>query len=420
MVRYFFIVILMFLMSCQSRLPDDRQEIAMIQLIDRFGMNETIKQKEKLKLYEEVDFEKPQPYVRVVRQLTDRQQGPFSILTTYHENGCLKEYLEGRFNRAYGRYKEFYPDGSLKIEGQIIEGIADVTDEAKRTYIFDGNCFAYYPANGGIQAHLQYQKGKLHQEAIYYRQKGEIEKRIPYHQGVLHGVARFFSEEGLLVGQTNYVNGKKEGCSEFFGDQNTPPFTERYREDCLEEGKYYDFDGALLSEVKEGRGTQTIFDRGKKSKQISIQKGRPEGEMKTYYPSGKIETVYSIKEGLKEGEEWVYFDQDKMPPKLFISWHQDQMQGSQKSWYPEGTLESQREMVRNKKQGQLIAWYRTGEIMLIEEYEEDQLKEGAYYSRGLPDKVSAVIHGKGVATLYDADGFLLHKVTYDKGQVVVE
>ena len=70
-------------------------------------------------------------------------------------------------------------------------------------------------------------------------------------------------------------------------------------------------------------------------------------------------------------------------------------------------------MIKNKKQGSLIAWYQTGGVMLIEDYDANKLVEGSYYSKGAKEKVSSVTQGKGIATIYDKNGFFIGNHHYN-------
>lgn len=409
-----------FLLQSCSKQEDTQSKISMIQIIDRMGMNETINQKEKLEKYALVDFEGPQPYQKVTRLIerkkTNQQK---SIITTYHDNGFLKEYLEAVSQRANGLYKEYYPSGELKILAKVIEGIADVTDSAKTTYVFDGESKVFH-TNSVLRASILYEKGKLQGESIYYHPNGKVEKKIPYKNDVIEGKALYFDESENLLGFTEYKGGIKDGHLIFYGDQKIPAFEEWYQKGDLIKGVYFDFSGKTVGEISHGFGKQVIFEDGYLIKQIEYKKGKPEGVVTNYYPSGNIASIYSIKDSAKQGEEWVYYDVKPEKPKLYLNWYQDELHGSIKTWYEDGSLESQKEMVHNLKHGQLIAWYQTGGIMLIEEYELGKLKEGAYFSKKGQEKVSVVSSGKGIATIHDKDGFFLHKVRYEKGEVLNE
>lgn len=92
------------------------------------------------------------------------------------------------------------------------------------------------------------------------------------------------------------------------------------------------------------------------------------------------------------------------------------MQGIIKTWYENGALESQKEICQNKKSGTCFAWYRSGSLMLVEEYENDRLTRGEYYRLGEKLPISKIDKGRGLATLFDSEGHLLQKVQYLEGK----
>ena len=87
-----------------------------------------------------------------------------------------------------------------------------------------------------------------------------------------------------------------------------------------------------------------------------------------------------------------------------------------KTWYEDGAVESQKEMSHNKKQGLSFAWYPDGSLMLMEEYDHDRLMKGSYFKKGDKQVTSQIENGKGVATLFDAGGHFLQKISYESGQ----
>ena len=79
-------------------------------------------------------------------------------------------------------------------------------------------------------------------------------------------------------------------------------------------------------------------------------------------------------------------------------------------------MESQREMSGNTRNGVSTAWYRDGQLMMIEEYESDKLKKGDYYRKGHKQPLSQVINGEGTVTLFDSEGNYLRKIPYVNGK----
>ena len=99
-----------------------------------------------------------------------------------------------------------------------------------------------------------------------------------------------------------------------------------------------------------------------------------------------------------------------------LTWHEGILQGPMKTWYENGQLESQRELCDNQKQGLLTAWYKKGDLMLVEEYEDDKLLKGEYYRLGEKVPASQVEKGKGIATLFNPEGNFSKKIPYQEGK----
>ncbi len=413
-MRYFLLASF-FLAACTRPSSD---KLTMIQITDRHNMSETISIKEKLAKYEGVDFMASQPYQRVMRLYAKDQLGKQkSILTSYHENGLIKEYLEATSSRAFGVYKEWYPSGKLKISAKVIEGIADLSTSAKQSWLFDGVSYAY-EEDGILKAEFCYANGKLEGNTIYYYPSGQIEKLLRYHNGELSGESMHYSKDGEVLGFSFYNNGKRDGATIFYGNKDIPAFEERYENGRLVKGQYVDFKGNIQSCIQDGYGFQSIFEEGKLYKKIEYREGMPCGLVEIFSSSQKLLNSYSMLEGKKHGEEWVYYPHLNSTPKLLISWYEDEIHGIVKTWYESGKLESQREMAHNQRQGICSAWYESGERMFVEEYENDRLISGQYYKKGSIPSVSFIDNGMGVATLYDKDGIFLRKVFYKNSEIV--
>jgi antitoxin component YwqK of YwqJK toxin-antitoxin module len=86
------------------------------------------------------------------------------------------------------------------------------------------------------------------------------------------------------------------------------------------------------------------------------------------------------------------------------------------TWYENGKMESQREMSANAKKGMAFAWYEQGDLMLMEEYDENTLVKGSYFKKGHKEPITTVEKGDGFATLYDSAGHFLKKIEYEKGK----
>ena len=423
-VALFLSVGLVLLTGCAAKSSEGSSSTKLVnaQVYDRSGGSEMISTPEKLKRIAKLDLLKPQPYQKVIQVYERDAKGKSSgVVVTYHENGLPWQYLETAGGRAHGKYKEWFSSGNIRMEAIVIEGKADVSEEAQISWIFDGSS-KVWDNLGNILAEIKYSKGDLTDQSIYYYPDGSIAKIIPYVADKIHGRIVQYSPEGEEIGFTEYVDGVKDGEVIFKGTKLLPERQESYSKGLLLQGKYWDLAGKCIREITSGNGYKPVYSEGLLTAEYEYRNGRAEGEVRMYLPNGQLINVSTEIEGLKEGEEWCYFEElDKngdLRPKLYLNWKEDQIHGIVRSWYPNGNLESEREMAQNKKHGIFLSWYEEGSLMLVEHYENDVLKDGKYLKKGDDVPISRVIEGSGVATIYDSQGCFVRKIEYRKGQPI--
>ena len=185
----------------------------------------------------------------------------------------------------------------------------------------------------------------------------------------------------------------------------------------LIQAQYLNSDETVIAEIQNGFGKRAIFQENALASLCEYQHGKMEGEVQTFNATGCLTNRYFLKDEIKTGEEWEYYPTTDgiHHPKLYLEWDQDTIQGVAKTWYESGVLESQREMRNNKKHGLSFAWFKEGDLMLMEEYEDDILVKGSYFRKWEKTPTSKVENGKGVATLFDREGRFVRKIAYEKG-----
>jgi len=410
---------LLLLTGCGTRAAQDNSAtVTSMQIIDRNGFVETFNNKDRLSQYKSIDFLTPQPYQKVMRVFGRNAQGQStSKITSYHDNGQLCQYLETVDGRAHGFYREWFPNGQLKIESTLIEGLADINDIAQRSWVFDEKSRVWND-QGNLIAEIHYEKGALHNPSLYYHSNGRMQKIIPYRAGLIEGDVLTYDEDGVLLEQIPHVCGQKHGLAQCYWPSHSPLYTETYDSDLLQEASYYDPKGKIIACINGGKGSQALFKEEYLLSLIEYDHGMPEGLISTFKPNGTLHSTYMVHEGKKNGDEWEYYpsnEGEKPQAKLCVHWHDDKLQGIIKTWYPNGVMESQREVNGNKKQGLCFAWYKNADLMLMEEYENDLLIKGTYFKRGDKSPVSKIDAGKGMAALFTSDGIFIRKVSYEKG-----
>ncbi len=394
-----------------------KEELVLIQIQDRNGLSETISDEEKLQVHSAKNFLDSQPYKKVFRLY--RCQGKNrSVITTYYPNGSLWQLLEAKEMRAFGAYREWFSDGTQKIEAQVIGGTADLSPSAQETWLFDG-ISEVCNERGTLIAQIAYEKGALSGVSTFYYPSGALEKKSFYQQDRKEGEERTFWESGQLQSTTFYREGCKQGKSLGYWPDGKPSWEEEYEQSLLVHGVYFNQE-QIVAEVRNRAGNRALFDHRRPVRIEEIRNGVPEGLVQCFDAMGRLQSTYHLKNGKKHGEELEYYPVDgaRPQPKVSVDWDQDVIHGNVKSWYENGQLESQREFYKNKKAGIACAWYRDGSLMLLEEYENDLLQRGQYYKKGQSNPISSISSGNGIASLYDGDGIFQNKITYLRGKPV--
>lgn len=406
------------LVRIQQR-TNDRKLIS-LSIMDRNGLSETISAKDRIKNYENTNFLTAQPYQKVLRVFAkDKNGDALSLITSYYPTGQIRQFLECSNGRAAGRYIEWHTNGQKKLQATILGGHADLDEKSLTTWEFNDVSYCWNE-EGKLIATIPYAHGLLEGPSQYYYPSGAISETIPYHKGEIDGDVLNYDESGATLESTHYVNGIKTGKSVGFWPNGKPQWDEEWQDDLLQQGRYCNQEGTLVSEVVNGQGKRTLFGETSPSETQSYNRGRQEGEVLLYNEKGTITRRLFVKDGEKHGLETYYWAFNPTQPKLTIQWEKGQMHGNVKTWYENGTPESSREMSHNLKQGHLTAWYQDGMLMLIEEYEKDRLVRGDYLPPGSNKPISQVINGKGVATFYEADGTFRTRITYTDGKPVLD
>lgn len=417
-------IICIFFSSCASRKPSDETTLVSIQVIDRNGFSETISTKDRIARYQNTDFCDPQPYQKVLRVFGKDKEGKnASIITSYHNNGHLWQYLEVSNGRAHGLYKEWHFNGNQKMNLHVIEGIPELSETALKSWVFDG-INQIFDENGSLLAEISYERGMLQGDSLYYYSNGQVKRRVPYLQDELHGALLCYHENGSIAETIPHIKGLRQGSASSFFPDGRISYEEVFDKGLLISGKYLKEDGSLISSIEEGFGKRSEWESGILKRMVTYQKGIAEGLIECFDEKGFLQITFHQKEGKKHGEELEYYSKESqdapLRPKILLNWQEDVLQGIVKTWHSNGKQESQKEMYQNKKNGMSLAWYKNGDLMLSEEYEKDLITSGFYYKKGDRKPISKIVAGKGIATLYHPEGYLLQKVCYEKGAPSIE
>ncbi len=420
MNRFFFLLLIL---AAGCHHTEKNEPLALIQIQDRNGLTETISNPERLPAYEKLDFLSSQPYKKVLR-VYKKDGKNRSQITTYHPNGMICQYLEVEEMRAHGAYREWFPNGQIRLEATVLAGTADLVPGAQENWIFD-SLSTVWDEQGNVVAKIPYEKGMLQGKSIYYFPSGRIERELLFAKNKLDGEGVEFFAEGGLKSKTQYKKGIQEGESIGFFENGKLAWKETNLDGRVLKGSYYSPQGDCVSEIENGGGFKAVFENNQSMTLIEYRIGVPDGLVQNFTPFAEIKRSYFLKNGKKHGEETEYFlsselekPAEKPIPKMTLQWNENMIHGCVKTWYNNRQLQSQREYSRNQRMGPSLAWYREGSLMIYEEYEEDKLLSGQYYKMQKKEPVSSIVHGNGLATLYDEGGSFLRKIPYFKGKPV--
>lgn len=401
--------------------------IACLNYIDRDGFSSTIRAPDRLSNYANTDFLCPQPFQKVMCVYKPDKEGCVSsFVAGYYDNGQIKQHLEVLDGRAWGRYREWHENGEPRLEVPVVGGMADISPEGEKSWIFEGTANAWDTC-GQLIAEINYCNGKLEGPSIYHFSSGGVQRRLMFHNNFAEGCEEVFRDNGAILETIEYVKGERCGRSVRYWTEDLFAADEYWSRDQLVSGIYRDIDGDVVGEIIDGDGWRALFDESHTRALQQYTDGRPDGQVRIFDEAGQLTSSYYLKNNQKHGEEIVYYpgsmqarrrgEVDRDPQaQLLITWYEDMIHGITKTWYPNGVQESQRDLSDNQKNGMATAWYRDGSMMLMEEYDSDRLVKGQYFKRGHRVAESHVHEGNGVASLYDADGKLLKRVTYFHGR----
>jgi antitoxin component YwqK of YwqJK toxin-antitoxin module len=180
-----------------------------------------------------------------------------------------------------GHWKDFYPDGSLKAEGNY--------DNGKQI-----GEWRYYHSNGKTEQTGKFNKqGKFDGTWKWYYDSGQLLREESYRQGLRDGLSTEYEETGKVITEGEFVDGNEDGpWFELIGDSY---IRGTYR-DGLRNGLWYNF----------------YLDRnGDKTDSLCYFKGsfiedNPDGKHIWYWENGKVKDEGSYINGRKEGEWYKY------------------------------------------------------------------------------------------------------------------
>ena len=203
--------------------------------------------------------------------------GKITNAYVYNDNGLLvSEGLVDEAGNFNGRWKDFYPDSTLKAEGQY-------TNNRR------AGQWKFYSAAGKLEQTGSFNNGRPDGLWKWYYANGAILREEEYFQGDREGGFIEYSMDGEIIAQGEYVAGERNGPWKYnLGDHT-------------EEGDY-------ITGLRDGLWKEYYSNGKLKFKGFYIQ-GNPDGLQSYYYEDGRIREERNYDNGIRE-KTWKKFDEE--------------------------------------------------------------------------------------------------------------
>ncbi len=355
---------------------------------------------------------KTTPYVQGIldgRALEYARDGRIITIANYNHGFIKNKEKVNRKNLLgkQGVWKEFYPDGKLKVEsrykndvlngyvkkydkkGILIEAILYVNGVIHQEPgdLFDLTVRKEYYDDGTVKTEGTYdgqgQKQGLHTS---YDPSGKIESAVVYSNDVVFesgdlnekgerkGSWEFYYPDGKIRAKGKYKAGKKIGNWDYFFENGRVEQKGRYNKEGKAHGDWVWFyeDGQILREE-------------------SFWRGREDGKMKEFSDSATVITEGEYIDGNKEGP-WYYIMGDHKEEGKYRAGERD---GEWNHYFPNGKLSFRGSYVDGAPEGKHLYYYKTG-----------RLKREEHFEFGLQH---------GIWKTYNEQGIVVLVVEYKKG-----
>lgn len=233
-------------------------------------------------------------------------------------------------------YKEYYPDGTVKLEGGQLNGkkngffrLYNEKGEFIKTLIYKMDAkiaegiidsvlqyqgdWLFYFESGKLKGKGKYQNNLKIDEWVYYYENGVLEQKGKYRIGKPHGDWNWYHQNEKLKINEFYIKGFIDGESIEYDSIGTIVSKGNYVSG-FKEGKWYlkvgdhKEEGEFLDNEKHGIWKYT-YDNNQTAFKGEYITGLPIGKHKWYYSNGKIKLEGKYDSGLKQGD-WIRYNSD--------------------------------------------------------------------------------------------------------------
>ncbi len=188
--------------------------------------------------------------------------------TTYVIGGKTYQTVKMRDDKPTGTYREFYDDGEVRMEVEMINGLKEglaiayygdgkIMEEGVYEASLKVGAHKSYWENGRQKSQVEYLDGKREGLARYYYDTGELEREIPYAADTPNGEEKMYYKSGKPLASQSYQQGKAKGVGKKF-----------YESGAMQEASFFDMgliktyfeNGGLKSKLVTATGEYVEYD----------------------------------------------------------------------------------------------------------------------------------------------------------------
>lgn len=135
-------------------------------------------------------------------------------------------------------------------ESKIVQSDGLFFTDATQTKLYSGEYREYFD-DGSLKVEMNIKEGKPEGAYIVYFRNGKPNEVRAYRNGEFHGTWRTYNEAGLLIAEAEYRNNKKHGTWKVWDDSGVIRYEMHYT-NGRKSGTWYMWDekGKLISEKK--------------------------------------------------------------------------------------------------------------------------------------------------------------------------
>ena len=258
-----------------------------------------------------------------------------------------------RFDKGNGHYKEIFPNGKTKNEGEYVNG---EWNGPFKNYHCDGSILTvkyfdhgladsiyaeYFP--GGKRSVLgQYKLGYQVGVWKYYDRDGNPTHEYPYQNGVLEGKMVNYFPNNKIENEIIYKNGQRNGEYRRYSEQGELGLVIYYKDDVPISYTYPDKNNQLVLPIKLIGGNGKVlayYANGNKSAEFEFAEGKINGKYSIYHSNGKLYYETTDEYGIANGHATEYNADGSLRSEYNYFW--DNIDGPYKEYYNNGKVKEE-------------------------------------------------------------------------------